>query len=301
MGPQEFIGLEERRRADVEKFKTQIMRCRLDHRWLDDGQVQAILTITLANGHMMRFTAECDPNDLLAVIRASNPDFVGFSLGKLWKGVKKAAKSVANSKVFKMAGTALAVVAPALGPLAPAALAAAGGMKAATALLAAKSHKAAGNAGAATKLVSYAANIARTPTVFNASASLATNAAARAARPTAPGPARPGGGLFGSLFNRMNAIRSSALTAANRGAALRATTSKPPLFNFASAMSNAHNARARAAIPARATPRPAARAVPMAAKARALPAPKASTSPKVYALKGKSTDQKIYALLLKPA
>jgi hypothetical protein len=171
--------VQQQRAAAHALFKSQVMRCRLDHRWLKNGRIQAILTVTLPNGHMVRHTAECDPHDILAAVRASNPAFVGFSLGGLWKGIKKVAKGVATSKVFKAAGTAMMAAAPFLGPLAPIALTAAAGMKASTALLAAKAHAAAGNTAAAQTLVSYAANIAKTPTVFHSATALATNASAR--------------------------------------------------------------------------------------------------------------------------
>ena len=89
---------------------------------------------------------------------------MGSFLGGLWKGIKKVAKKVATSKVFKTATTALAAAAPALGPFAPAALAASTAMKASTYLLAARQHAAKGDPvskAKAKKLVQAAAVIAK--------------------------------------------------------------------------------------------------------------------------------------------
>lgn len=131
-------------RKSVGEFRQNVMRCRTDGHWLPSGEYECVLTITLPDNHAFRFSATCDPKHLMQLIAALNPG-VGFSLKALWKGVKKVAKNVATSKVFKMASTALASIAPALGPLGAPALAAAAAMKGTTALLAARTHAAKGD------------------------------------------------------------------------------------------------------------------------------------------------------------
>lgn len=147
---------EAKRNADALK---QMCRYRLDYRWQPDGRLTAILTVTLMDGHVMRFTSSADPRAVATQIMGMRPE-VGSFLGKVWKGVKKVTKKVATSGVFKIASTALAAAAPVLGPIAPAALAASAGMKATTALLAARTHAANGNKDAAAKLVAYATKAA---------------------------------------------------------------------------------------------------------------------------------------------
>jgi hypothetical protein len=104
---------------------------------------------------MFRFTSQADPKEIAAALVAARPQVGGF-LGSIWKGIKKVAKGVATSGVFKAAGKALAFIAPALGPLAPVAMAAGAAVKGTTALLAARSHAAKGNKAAADQLVKYA-------------------------------------------------------------------------------------------------------------------------------------------------
>lgn len=157
-----------------------IFRHRIDWHWLQTGELEAVLTVSLPDGHEMRFRAKCDPHEVATALASLRPEIGGFSLGGLWKGIKKITKAVATSKVFKLAGTAIAMAAPALGPIAPAALAAAAGMKGATALLAARTHAAKGNHEAAKKLVAYASKAAQ------AAATIAPPKAARhAANPAA--------------------------------------------------------------------------------------------------------------------
>ena len=147
--------------ANVAAVKATMFRSRIDYHWLPDKRIEAVLTITLPDGNHFRFSAQADPHEIAAALAALHPEVGGFSLGGLWKGIKKVAKSVATSKVFKMAGSALAMAAPALGPLAPMALGASAAMKASTALLAAKHHSAKGNKAGADKLIAYAANAAK--------------------------------------------------------------------------------------------------------------------------------------------
>jgi hypothetical protein len=154
------VGEEERKqeriREHVHAVRRDVFRHRIDYHWLPDKRIEAVLTITLPDGNAMVFTAQADPHQIAAALAAQNPEIGGFSLGKLWKGVKKVAKGVATSKVFKLAGTALAAAAPAFGPLAPAMLGASAAMKASTALLAAKHHAAKGNKAGAQQLIEYA-------------------------------------------------------------------------------------------------------------------------------------------------
>lgn len=108
---------------------------RIDWTEHPDGSVTAVATVTLPDGSAHRFEAIVtldEVNELAAAFGSG--DVAGF-LGKLWKGVKGAAKgvvhvvkAVAGSKVFAAAAKGLAMVAPSLGPAAPAALAAAGTM-----------------------------------------------------------------------------------------------------------------------------------------------------------------------------
>ncbi len=161
------IGAAERsreRQRNVQAVKRAVFRHRIDYHWLPDERIEAVLTITLPNGHTFRFTAQADPHEIAAGLAAMHPEVGGFSLGKLWKGIKKTAKAVATSGVFKTAASALAMAAPALGPLAPMALGASAAMKASTALLAAKTHAAKGTPqgkAAAAKLVEYAGAAAK--------------------------------------------------------------------------------------------------------------------------------------------
>jgi hypothetical protein len=148
----------ERTAANVADVRRSIFRQRIDYHWLPDKRIEAVLTVTLPDGHSFRFTAQADPHEIAAALAQLHPEIGGFSLGKLWKGVKKVAKGVATSKVFKMAGTALAMAAPALGPLAPMALGASAAMKASTALLAAKVHASKGNAAEANTLIQFASD-----------------------------------------------------------------------------------------------------------------------------------------------
>lgn len=157
----------------------QLFRHRVDWHWLESGEIEAVLTITLPNGHEWRFRSKADPHELARNLAAANPE-IGFSLKGLWKGVKKAAKSVATSKVFKLASTALMFAAPALGPMAPAVFAASAAMKGATALTAARVHAAKGNKAAAAKLVAYANKAAKAASVI-----APPRAAAMAANPAA--------------------------------------------------------------------------------------------------------------------
>jgi hypothetical protein len=270
-------------RADnVARFKSEVMRARCDYRWMPDGNLEAILTLTLPAGNEMRFTAQCDPKPILAYVLANQRgEISGFSLKKLWKGVKKVAKGVVTSKVFKVASTALAFAAPVLGPLAPVALAGSAAMKAGRALISAKALVSAGNKTDAAKLVNYAAGIAKTPAVLSASASMASKATGGAPSsskpllrfaPSAPKPAAKPVNL-GAYYSSSAPESSFAPKPAPKPA-------KPPLLKFAAS-------------------KPAAKpSKPAATQARAVLKPATSSS---NVVRLGSPESKIYALLLKPA
>jgi hypothetical protein len=144
-------------RAHSHAIRSQLFRHRVDWHWLDTGEIEAVLTVTLPDAHVFRFRASADPKQLAVALNELHPQIGGFSLGKMWKGIKKVAKKVATSKVFALATKALALIAPALGPLAPIALAAGASMKAASALTAARVLTAKGDHKGAAQLVDYAA------------------------------------------------------------------------------------------------------------------------------------------------
>lgn len=141
------------RKQALALYRQHIARQRLDYEWLPNGTIRATLTITLPHGNEFRFTGEGDPRAIAMLVRGSRPDAVEGILGDIWKGIKKGAKAVATSGVFKTATKVLATVAPVLGPAAPAAMTAATTMGAATKLLAAKKYSAKGDTRSAAKLV----------------------------------------------------------------------------------------------------------------------------------------------------
>jgi hypothetical protein len=150
--------------AAAHAVRSELFRHRIDWHWLNNGMIEAVLTVTLPDGHEFRFRAQADPHEIAEALAAQHPQIGGF-LGKMWKGIKKVAKTVATSKVFKMAAGAMALIAPALGPLAPMALGAGAALKATTALIAARSHQAKGNTAAAAQLVEYAAKASKVAAV----------------------------------------------------------------------------------------------------------------------------------------
>ncbi|HET8938986.1 MAG TPA: hypothetical protein VFN67_36330 [Polyangiales bacterium] len=125
----------------------------LDYIEHDDGSLTAVMTVTFPNGHVERFETKVTPEEAEEVsggyvgqeIVLIGPDEVGFGfLKKFVKKVGKVAKSVAQSKIFKLAATGLAVVGPALGPFAPIAMAASAGMGIASKLAGAATAAASG-------------------------------------------------------------------------------------------------------------------------------------------------------------
>lgn len=131
-----------------------LSRQRLDFSEGPQGQAVATLTVTLGDGSVHRYKAESteqEVNELAkgianAEIRAMKisgeiagmgDDEIAGVFGSIVKGVKsvgKAARKIASSKVFKMAGKGLVLAGPFLGPLAPAAMAVGGGMMVASKL-----------------------------------------------------------------------------------------------------------------------------------------------------------------------
>lgn len=265
----------------------QVARYRLDYTWDDAGRVHAHLTVTLPGGRMFRFAEQGDPYAIYEMVMQHRPDeFIGFSLKGLWKGIKKGARAVATSKVFKTASTALAMAAPALGPMAPAAMAAAGAMKASSALLAAKTYAANGDMASAATLVSAASAIAKSPVVLQASASMATKLASTM---SAPAPAKP-------------APRMITKDEQERIVQAKLATQKAPVFSSA-AFAAAWNSPEQQALDRQAAARQAAAAKPSALVARGqIPAGAKLLKP---ASKGKSTvpseQHQVFALLLRPA
>lgn len=139
--------------ALASQYRRQISRQRIDYAWQKDGRIKAILTLTLAGGQTYRITAHGDPYEIAKVMQANNPE-VGSLLGKVWGGIKKVAKKVATSKVFKAASSVLTKVGAALPPpVGPAALAAGTAMSIGTKLLAAKTYSDRGDTKSAAKLV----------------------------------------------------------------------------------------------------------------------------------------------------
>jgi len=147
----------------------ELTRQRVDYINRPDGAVEAVLTISLPGGVTKRFSTivtreevEGVEGDIVgAELALLGPDAVGFSFGKLLKGVGKIAKSVATSKVFKLAATGLAMAAPLLGPIAPIALAASAGMGVASKLAGAASAAIKGATSVANALTASAASDAK--------------------------------------------------------------------------------------------------------------------------------------------
>ena len=119
---------------------------RIDYSTGPNGETIATLTLTLSDGSVHRFSDSTDEEELdnlgaafasaeieqnqISGVAMSEAEIAGMfsSIGKAFKKVARRAAKVATSKVFKKAAMGLAVAAPFLGPLAPAALAVSGGM-----------------------------------------------------------------------------------------------------------------------------------------------------------------------------
>lgn len=149
-------------------------RQRIDYIDMPGGGVKAVLTISLPGGVVKRFETLVTPEDALAVQGqiagvSAYPLDAGCGCGvrpgdvgwNPFKAIAKAAKAVASSKVFALAATGLALAAPLLGPIAPAALGAAAAMGIAGKLAKAGHAAAQGAKDVAKILTSDAANDAR--------------------------------------------------------------------------------------------------------------------------------------------
>jgi hypothetical protein len=198
--------------AETIDFDAKISKQRLDHFETADG-IEAVLTITLPNGKELVFRELASKQEAMRV--EGNFDIadgiegeeveglfgdIGKALGKVAKGVVKGVKAVASSKVFKAAAKGLAVAAPMLGPLAPAALAASGAMATTSALVSARHAAGRGNKKAAAQFTALAVKTAKkispkhAATLLKVAADKSRSADAIAAQPpksTAKSKAKP--------------------------------------------------------------------------------------------------------------
>ena len=201
---------------DTQRFD-QVSKQRIDYRELPGGGVRARLAVSLAGGKTYTFDETVTPEDvktyeaqiagaeigyaLNEIGYTGSPDEIGFlggivkAIGKgikavgkgvasVAKGVAKVGKAIVTSKVFQMAAKGLAVVAPVLGPLAPAALGAAGAMGVAGKLLGSKNAAKAGAMRTATALANSAVADAKkiAPNAAPSLLRIATDKANRAAQ-----------------------------------------------------------------------------------------------------------------------
>ncbi len=86
---------------------------------------------------------------------------IGWNIRKMWKKVKKGAKKLAKSKVWKLAEKATAMGSVLPPPYGPALAAASAGMKTTRALILARKHAKKGNKKKARRLVRAAKKVAR--------------------------------------------------------------------------------------------------------------------------------------------
>jgi hypothetical protein len=155
---------------DTEKFN-KMSQQRVDYQEFPNGAVRARMTVTLPGGKTYQFVEDATPEDvktyeaqiagveigfaldeigwigsadqigfLGGIVKAIGKGIkaVGKAAGGVVKGIAKVGKAIVTSKVFQTAAKGLAIVAPVLGPLAPAALGAAGAIGVAGKLLGAK-------------------------------------------------------------------------------------------------------------------------------------------------------------------
>jgi len=210
-------------------------RQRLDYETLPNGDVKAILTVTLPGGVVKRFEsvtsaheAEQVEGEIVGAELALNPDRVeGWNP---FKKVAKLAKKVASSKVFKLAATGLALAAPLLGPIAPAALGAAAAMGVASKLAKAGVAAAKGASKLSAALTVSAANDAKKLTTTPAGAAALLDAANKrrlGAEKLADGPKPPAAPPAPRASAKRPAVRPAARAAQAVPAANLARASAP--------------------------------------------------------------------------
>jgi hypothetical protein len=104
-------------------------RQRIDYQTLPNGDVKAILTISLPGGITKRFesvTSAAETKEVSGALLREVGCCAGSEVGiSIFKRIGRIAKSVASSKVFELAAKGLAIAGPLLGPIAPFALGAA--------------------------------------------------------------------------------------------------------------------------------------------------------------------------------
>lgn len=159
--------------AQDERF-AQLSQQALDFVDLPGGGQRAVLTVTLPGGKQYTYTEDVHPDEAAKVeglydeVGALLDAQVGSIFGDIAKGLKKVAKGavhvvrdIAHSKVFATAAKGLALIAPALGPLAPAALATSATMGIASKLTQARVAAKRGNKTLAAKITASAVKSAQ--------------------------------------------------------------------------------------------------------------------------------------------
>lgn len=178
---------------DTQKFN-QLSQQRIDYTPLPNGGVRARLTVSLPGGKTIPFVEDVTPEDvktyeaqiagveigyaldeigyvgsveqigfLGGIVRAIGKGIkaVGKAAGGVVKGIAKVGKAIVTSKVFQTAAKGLAIIAPALGPLAAPALAVSGAVGVAGKLLGAKNASKVGAKRTATALAQSAVSDAK--------------------------------------------------------------------------------------------------------------------------------------------
>ena len=225
---------------DTQKFN-KMSQQRVDYQELSDGSVKARMTVTLPGGKVYHFDERVTPEDVktyeaqIAGVEigyaldeigwVGSADQIGFlgglvkAIGKgikavgkgvasVAKGVAKVGKAIVTSKVFQTAAKGLALVAPVLGPLAPAALGAAGAIGVAGKLLGSKNAAKVGAKRTATALAQSAVADAKkiSPNAAPSLLRIATDKANSAAKLSGIASAPAAGGGVG-----LDAARASKL------------------------------------------------------------------------------------------
>jgi hypothetical protein len=193
--------------TDLQQFNA-LSKQRLDYESLPGGGQRARMTITLPpmpgypKGRSFTFVEDVTPQDVkqygadiagleigcaMALGPVSGVEVGSFfgdiakGLGGAVKGIAKVAKKVVTSKVMQTAAKGLAMVAPALGPMAPAAIAVSGGIGVAGKLLASKTAQSVGATLASNQIaqsaVADAKALTKSPVAFKGLMNIASNKA----------------------------------------------------------------------------------------------------------------------------